>query len=1076
MNERKSRYRGVQPYKTSDQQLFFGRDEDIENLHDFILLEKMVVLFGKSGYGKSSLLNAGIVPLLQADSQPEAFRFRPLEVRFTDYDEKHAVSPLETLTRLIADIPADPAGDFLTGTGMEDSLWIQLKRRQSAGNGRFVLLFDQFEEFFSYPPAQQEVFRRQLAELLFTDIPQSLRQQQDTLDDEARRYLSRPMNVKAVFAIRSDRMSQLDSLKDTLPAILHKRYELRPLTTEQASDAIVKPARLVDEKAFDSPAFEYTEDGLQAILHALGSSNTASSDSTAGIEAFQLQIICEYLESRVRDGLVPDLDGNGLPDITRSELPEMDALYENYYHRKLGELAPEDREKARTVLEDILLAEDTATGEGRRKSVDSLDLLSNRGVTPALLDELEKTYLIRQERNTVGGKNYEISHDTLLAPILKARAKRKAEEVAIQQEKDRIEAEERAREARRMADEERRKAEEAERLRQEAESARQEAESALEQAEHSRRRATKFARGAVVLAVLALGLAWYAYMLQKKAEAARVEAVSQGVRADSSAQIANIEKVRADSSAQLALAQKAIAEQKTAEAENNLQRAEEEELRAKAALDQVKKEKSATEAQRLRAEDNYRIAQAKTEEAELAKVEAERNLENVRKSNEAVVRAFLKNARENWQDGRYREAYSKIVLADTLDLLSSEVVDAYLENKSACLANAPDYGLALESVSRAYSTDALSRERMTDVYVGMADTSMLNLQYDTAQIMVRESLKRGAHSAQFGKLYLDLSYWYCEVGKLDRSLALLDSAYMLSGRELSVSGVADTVSLHRLMSELSGSRYSMLHARYYPVMVKVPGGSFDMGSSELDTLSSDDERPVHRVTLSSFMLSATEVTVFQYGLYCALNKGNDIRKKIEWPNSGDNPVVRVSWYDAIGYSNWLSERMGLRRQYDIDRDKVDANNQSIFDDLKWTVTPLVGSNGYRLPTESEWEYAARGGEKSSGYLYAGGGSLDLVGWYDGNSGYRTHSVGGKLSNELGLYDMSGNVWEWCWDRYGYYDDKASANPQGAESGLGRVVRGGGWSSGPQSCRVAARGRTDPGNRGTDLGFRLVLVP
>ena len=1064
MNERKSRYRGVQPYKTSDQQLFFGRDEDIENLHDFILLEKMVVLFGKSGYGKSSLLNAGIVPLLQADSQPEAFRFRPLEVRFTDYDEKHAVSPLETLTRLIADIPADPAGDFLTGTGMEDSLWIQLKRRQSAGNGRFVLLFDQFEEFFSYPPAQQEVFRRQLAELLFTDIPQSLRQQQDTLDDEARRYLSRPMNVKAVFAIRSDRMSQLDSLKDTLPAILHKRYELRPLTTEQASDAIVKPARLVDEKAFDSPAFEYTEDGLQAILHALGSSNTAGSDSTAGIEAFQLQIICEYLESRVRDGLVPDLDGNGLPDITRSELPEMDALYENYYHRKLGELAPEDREKARTVLEDILLAEDTATGEGRRKSVDSLDLLSNRGVTPALLDELEKTYLIRQERNTVGGKNYEISHDTLLAPILKARAKRKAEEVAIQQEKDRIEAEERAREARRMADEERRKAEEAERLRQEAESARQEAESALEQAEHSRRRATKFARGAVVLAVLALGSAWYAYSERNSAEAARVEAVSQGARADSSARIANKERVRADSSAQLALEQKAIAEQKTAEAENNLQRAEEEELRAKSALDQVRKEKSATEAQRLRAEDNYRIAEAKTAEAESAKEEAERNLENVRKSNEAVVRAFLKNARENWQDGRYREAYSKIVLADAFGLLSSEVMSAYLDNKSACLANAPDYGLALESVSRAYATGALSRERMTDVYVGMADTSMLNLYYDTAQIIVRESLKRGAHSAQVGKLYLDLSYWYCEVGKLDRSLALLDSAYMLSGRELSVSGVSDTVSLHRLMFELSGDRYNELRNRYYPVMVKVSGGTFDMGD-----VFYGDKAP--RVTLSSFMLSRTEVTVFQYGLYCALMDKN-IRENIEWPNSGDNPVVNVSWYDAIGYSNWLSERMGLRRQYDIDRDKVDANNQSDYDDLKWTVTRLSGSNGYRLPTESEWEYAARGGEKSSGYLYAGGDSLDLVGWYNENSGSRTHAVGGKLANELGLYDMSGNVWEWCWDWYGDYDDEASTNPQGADKGDNRVFRGGSWFNVPQYCRAAYRNYFGPTYRNFYLGFRL----
>ncbi|MFM7155353.1 MAG: hypothetical protein ACKOZV_14635, partial [Bacteroidota bacterium] len=265
MTEKKSRYLGVQPFKTSDRQLFFGRDEDIENLHDFILLEKLVVLFGKSGYGKSSLLNAGIVPRLQAPDQPESFRYKPVEVRFTDCAGPQAASPLQTLARLISDLPADPDSDFLSAAGSDDSLWLLLKRRQQSANGRFVLLFDQFEEFFSYPPAQQEAFRRQLAELLFTDIPQALRQKQDALGDEARRYLASPMNVKAVFVIRSDRMSLLDSMKDTLPAILHKRYELRPLTPDQARDAIVQPARLAGD-AFNSPPFEYTDDGLQAIL------------------------------------------------------------------------------------------------------------------------------------------------------------------------------------------------------------------------------------------------------------------------------------------------------------------------------------------------------------------------------------------------------------------------------------------------------------------------------------------------------------------------------------------------------------------------------------------------------------------------------------------------------------------------------------------------------------------------------------------------------------------------------------------------------------------------------------------
>ena len=123
------------------------------------------------------------------------------------------------------------------------------------------MIFDQFEEFFSYPLAQQATFRRQLAELLYSDIPQSVRAKLDTLTDEQRRFVVKPMNIKAVFAIRSDRMSLLDALKDVLPAILHKRYELRPLSPSQAREAIVEPAN-IENASFSSPRFEYTEGAL----------------------------------------------------------------------------------------------------------------------------------------------------------------------------------------------------------------------------------------------------------------------------------------------------------------------------------------------------------------------------------------------------------------------------------------------------------------------------------------------------------------------------------------------------------------------------------------------------------------------------------------------------------------------------------------------------------------------------------------------------------------------------------------------------------------------------------------------
>ncbi len=1064
----------LKSYQRKDYDLFFGRNEEIETLYQYTQQSSMVLVYGPSGTGKTSLIRCGLA------SKFKSYDWQEIYVR-------RGKNILESFDKILCEESNDDFSfEEQDGQKRVESLKEKLQAVYKASFKPLYFVFDQFEELFVLgDKEEQDAFADLLKELQQITLP-----------------------MKIIFSIREEYLGQLYDMERKIPVITRKKLRVEPMGLERVKKVIlgacehgINPGERKNNTSLEQGNEEKVAEGIfekirgkerktltiplpylqvfldKLYLHCTDGDEERKSEAVFTLEKLESMgeigdVLRDFLEGAVH-GAALELDKPD--DDVWKLLSPFASLEGTKVPRSVSELSQELPDKFdEDLLNRALPALETfrvlsfSGSDGRYEMThDSLarHLAERRGE-----DEIAKIEIQRLVKSSVSFTNareyFTPKQLDFIEPHLSELKLSPSERDWI--EKSRNHWKEEA--ERQEADRERRLREAEEQARKEAE-LRQSAESALEQAEHSRRRATKFARGAVVLAVLALAASFYAYMLQEKAEAARVEAVSQGVRADSSARIANIEKVRADSSAQLALAQKAIAEQKTVEAENNLQRAKKEELRAKAALDQVRKEKSATEAQRLRAEDNYRIAQAKTAEAESAKEEAERNLENVRKSNEAVVRAFLKNARENWQDGRYREAYSKIVLADTLDLLSSEVMNAYLDNKSACLANTPDYGLALESVSRAYATGALSRERMTDVYVGMADTSMLNLHYDTTQIIVGESLKQGAHSAKVGKLYLDLSYWYCEVDSLDKSLSLLGRAYELSGRELSVSGVADTVSLHRLMFELSGSRYSMLHARYYPVMVEVPGGSFDMGSPKSDKLSSDDERPVHRVTLSSFMLSATEVTVFQYSLYCSLTN-RDIRENIVWPNSGDNPVVNVSWYDAIGYSNWLSERMGLRGQYAIDRNKADVNNNNEYDDLKWTVTPLPGSDGYRLPTESEWEYAARGGEKSKGYRYAGGDSLDLAGWYDGNSGNRTHAVGGKLPNELGLYDMSGNVWEWCWDRYGDYDDKVSTNPQGAGKGGNRVSRGGSWINDPQICRAANRLSNGPTDRTYILGFRL----
>ena len=229
--------------------------------------------------------------------------------------------------------------------------------------------------------------------------------------------------------------------------------------------------------------------------------------------------------------------------------------------------------------------------------------------------------------------------------------------------------------------------------------------------------------------------------------------------------------------------------------------------------------------------------------------------------------------------------------------------------------------------------------------------------------------------------------------------------------------------------------------------VLVEGGTFQMGGNAYG-----DEKPIHSVVLSDYYIGKYLVTqklwVDVMGKNPSSFKGYDL------------PIENVSWFDCISFCNALSRRDGWEECYRI-------NGTS--------VTLLSGKHGYRLPTEAEWEFAARGGKKSIGFEYAGSNTLDEVAWYDGNSGSKTHPVGQKKANELGLFDMSGNVWEWCWDWKDSYPSSSQTNPLGPASGAYRVYRGGSWSYCANHCRVAFRCSSSPSFSNGLLGFRLVFV-
>lgn len=249
-------------------------------------------------------------------------------------------------------------------------------------------------------------------------------------------------------------------------------------------------------------------------------------------------------------------------------------------------------------------------------------------------------------------------------------------------------------------------------------------------------------------------------------------------------------------------------------------------------------------------------------------------------------------------------------------------------------------------------------------------------------------------------------------------------------------------------------------------MALVKGAPFQMGDVMGDKEESNET--VHSVTLSDFLIGKTEVTFEEYDAFCTAT--GRAKPGDEGWGRGKRPVINVSWEDAIAYCNWRSKQEGLKEAYSISGSNVTANWQA---------------NGYRLPTEAEWEYAARqGGQKVR--FGNGKNTIDpkeII--FDASAGYKkTYSVAGEYRqktvavgslnspNALGLHDMSGNVWEWCWDWYGTYPSSAQTNPKGPSAGSDRVLRGGSWSYSPQFCRVAYRGRSTPGFRDYNVGFRL----
>lgn len=436
---KQNRYPGIRPFSSEDNRLFFGRSESIKRINRLFKLEKLIVLFGKSGLGKTSLVQAGAIPILQKEDLAdgvEDFRFELL--RFGAYHNGDSSqqgltseTPVQRIRRAIIGNHQLATSDLFKIVEDDKSPWMAAKALQLGGDARtIVLILDQSEELFTWPQEEIDHVKEALQSLLNQNVPDAIRRK---LHQAARggemdyNSLMAPPAAKAMLVIRSDKLDSLDQLADVLPDIYKKRYELPPLNRMAATEAILEPAQLAGE--FSTPTFTYSDECLNYILDFLSNTSDEKNETKGGqyqerIEGFQLQLICQHAEFRVKEKIQT---GESEVVLQKEDIGDLQEVTRSYYQRVLNGISdPDEREKVQVLVEEGLIYE--AGPDSRRLSLFDGLIESQYEVGPDKLEYLGNSRLLRRVSLPEGGFSYEISHDSLLAPILAVKEVRKGVE------------------------------------------------------------------------------------------------------------------------------------------------------------------------------------------------------------------------------------------------------------------------------------------------------------------------------------------------------------------------------------------------------------------------------------------------------------------------------------------------------------------------------------------------------------------------------------------------------------------------------------------------------------------------
>ncbi len=1041
------RYPGPHSFQDTeaDRHRFFGRKQEQKEIVNKVLSVDLMILFGKSGLGKTSLLNASVFPELRKRN------FLPFVVRVNRKGVDPATMVIDTITDICRDMGIEH--------GDRSGLWEYFKSTVFWHANTLwtpVLVLDQFEEIFTLQEEEARLaIARQIGELVGSGQPERIRKKRPELqkgsDREPFLFSDKPPVVKLIISMREEYVGTLQEIFPEVPTILSNRVRLTPLSREKAEEAVVGPARY-DDGEFKTKPYSYEKTTLDELLSFL-------SDRSGQVEPFQLQVLCSHVEKQVEGNQKCGEQKKGddqrvvVDDTYLNGREGMEKIIGNFYQNSIKTLkVKKARRRARRLCEFGLLTQD-----GYRDHMSQRKVLETYKLTEGELDQLVEARLLRREPQ-FDSFTYELTHDSLTEPVKRSRPIRIPKKLLsivgglafvlicifsflgyqsnmLKQHADEVQRVKETTQA--VAQKEVVSLiEKNKSLTNELGDLQKNTQDIIRKMENQRVEGDEALAGArEVIEKLENEL-----VQQQEQALLAIDKNTQQQQAELEVQRENTERLLAEMKEKLAMQQEAS--------------------------DSLEKKLTQQTAVVVKSRKSGELGKSSIHVPEMVTIEPGQFMMGSEKGDSKERPRHKATITKQFQIGKYEvafEEYDTFALATGRELPDDEgwgrvkrpVINvSWHDTKAYAKWLSEQTGKSFRLPSESEWEYAVRAGTVTKWYCG-DDEDCLNeiaWYYDNSGNKTHPVGEKQPNAWGLHDMTGNVWEWVEDDGHENYHGVPDDGSAWVRKKERGSyrvvrggswrSNAQDCRSAYRGNDwpRLRNIRIGFRLARSVipmPEMVDIRPGQFLMGSEKGDS----EEKPVHKVMIEKpFQIGKYEITFEEYDTF-AQATGKELPDDEGW-GRGKRPVINVSWYDANTYAKWLSEQTG---------------------------------KSYRLPSEAEWEYATRAGTITKWYCGDKKSCLKDIAWFYSNSDKKTHPVGKKRPNAWGLYDVSGNVLEWVEDNW--YDNYQGAPDDGSarknNENSNRVIRGGRWNSIAQDCRSAYRSSRIPDYRDFRVGFRLV---